>query len=156
MCIINVQNYSTSQANYRTCHCSKESEKTAECRGRVHPVTVSQRVLMTAKEWKLSTGWNMSCNRFNEAVLRVCSVMVLLQEISWLSQDDILLHVQLQCNEPSILIHYFCEKNIMRNWRSKVTAGVTETKINLADCELSVKRAIHWFGNMFHFSALVV
>lgn len=50
----------------------------------------------------------------------------------------------------------FVKKKIMRNWRSKVTAGVTETKMNLADCELSVKRAFHWFQNMFHFSSVVV
>jgi hypothetical protein len=32
---------------------------------------------------------------FNEEVLRVCSVMILLQELPWLSQDDIFLCVRL-------------------------------------------------------------
>jgi hypothetical protein len=36
---------------------------------------------------------------------------------------------------------------------SKVTAGAIETKINLADCELSVKRAFHWLENKFRISS---
>jgi hypothetical protein len=80
--------------------------------------------------------------------------MILLQEIPWLSQGDILLHVRLQHYEPNTYLFLQKKLHFMRNLRSKVIAGATKTKSSPAECEQSVKRAFHSFENKHHMSSV--
>jgi hypothetical protein len=77
---------------------------------------------------------------FNEEILRIWSVMILLQEISKRSQDGILLYVTLQHYEPNKYILQEKKVTVLRNWGSKVTSGDTETKTTVSLWELHMSK----------------